>query len=451
MRDALARRAYGFVVRPRSFVRALCWLALVASASASCNGARGPAGRDGADGLGGVPPRDEPAAPAPPAIPRPAHTRADAAAGVPDAAAEPVDPFAKFRAAARAVRAGEAGRLVRVAHLGDSHTASEALTGKLRQILQRELGDGGHGFVVPAWADARLHRGVLLRDGGGWTVDRVRYQPEVDAGDRLFGIGAVSVRGSVAGTWAQVTGRGSSFDVYYLEAPGGGSFVVRIDGGRPERVATAASEPRAGFVRVEAPDGRHVVEIRLVGDGEVRLFGVEIEHPGPGLVYASLGVTGARASTPLEWDGGLFRSQLTRLSPDLVVLMYGTNDLFANNYSVDSFATSIATLLARLRSGAPAGSCLVLAPPDVARRGAGRALESVPELVEMVRRAREGAGQAGCAFWDTFAAMGGAGSIVSWGAARPPLAAPDHVHLSRAGYERLAEQLAEEVLLPATR
>jgi len=429
------------VPAPFTLALAYCVVAL------GCNGARGPAGRDRADAPAGEPAVPELEAPTPVSAP-------DAAAeATPDGGAPPssADPLASFRTAARAVRRGEPGRLVRVAHLGDSHTAAESLTGRLRELLQAELGDGGHGFVVPAWADARMHRGVILRDGGGWTVDRVRYVPDVDPGDRLYGIGTVGVRASAAGTWAQITARGSSFDVYYLEAPSGGSFEIRVDDGAPERIATAAPEPRAGFRRVSAPNGRHVIDLRAVGDGEVRLFGVEVEHPGPGLVYSSLGVTGARASTPLEWNEGLFTAQLARLSPDLIVTMYGTNDLFADDYTVDGFGTSLSRLLARARAAAPSASCLVLAPPDVARRTNGGPFASIPTLPALVARAKDEATRAGCAFWDTLATMGGPGSILAWGTARPPLAGRDRVHLTRGGYERLADALAAEVLVPATR
>lgn len=415
---------------------------VVLCALAACNGARG----------------REPSTIPPPAThlpnllpPLPEVAAAPATDALAAAPPPPADPLAAFKAAIHEMRNGTPGRLVRVAHFGDSHTAADALTGRLRDSLQADLGDGGHGFIVPAWADARLHRGVVLRDGGAWTVDRVRYQHGTDAGDRLIGIGTVSVRAAIAGTWAQVTGRGSSFDIYYLEQPSGGSFDVRVDGAEPLRVPTAGDAVRAGFHRVDVPNGRHVLELRVVGDGEVRLFGVQIERPGPGIVYSSLGVTGARASTPLEWNEALFTAQVRRMHPDLIVTMYGTNDLFADDYSLDRFGIVIGQLLSRARAAAPDASCLVLAPPDVAKRGPGGEVASVAELPALVARMKEEAAREGCAFWDTLAAMGGPGSILTWRAARPPLAAHDNVHLTRGGYERIAEALAGEVFLPVTR
>ncbi|MBI2897569.1 MAG: hypothetical protein HYY06_28685 [Deltaproteobacteria bacterium] len=364
---------------------------------------------------------------------------------------QPSDPWSSFSRAAGAVLGSNRGAVVRVAHLGDSHTASDALTGRLRRLLQDGLGDAGHGFVVPGWEASRLHRGIRLLASGGWTVDRVKYLPALDVGDRLFGLGAASVRSAAAGESFQVLARASVFDLYYLGAPGGGSFELRVDDGPAERVSTKADSSGAKFHRVEVPDGEHRLGVELVGDGEVRFFGVEIERPGPGIVYSSLGVGGARVTTPLEWDEDLFARQLERMRPDLVVMMYGTNDMYADDFSTPGFVANLERLVARIHAAVPAASCLVLAPPDVARRAQSGQLASIPELIGLVEAERAAAARAGCAFWDTLADMGGPGSIIEWHRQRPRLAARDHVHLTALGYERLAAPIAAELLRRASR
>src|SRR5215471_7211218 len=40
----------------------------------------------------------------------------------------------------------EGGAAVHVLHFGDSHTATDDLTGTIRQLLQERFGDGGSGF-----------------------------------------------------------------------------------------------------------------------------------------------------------------------------------------------------------------------------------------------------------------------------------------------------------------
>jgi lysophospholipase L1-like esterase len=58
---------------------------------------------------------------------------------------------------------------------------------------------------------------------------------------------------------------------------------------------------------------------------------------------------------------------------------------------------------------------------------------------------------AGCAYFDSTAAQGGHGSSAIWAAATPPLVGPDLVHMTSAGYDVLASELATALgLRPAS-
>jgi hypothetical protein len=52
---------------------------------------------------------------------------------------------------------------------------------------------------------------------------------------------------------------------------------------------------------------------------------------------------------------------------------------------------------------------------------------------------KQAAFRAGCAFWDSYEAMGGRNSIVSWAYATPPLASKDFCHFSADGATLIAE------------
>jgi lysophospholipase L1-like esterase len=68
-----------------------------------------------------------------------------------------------------------------------------------------------------------------------------------------------------------------------------------------------------------------------------------------------------------------------------------------------------------------------------------------PRLAEIIAAQRRVAEAADCAFYDQFAAMGGAGSIAAWAAEQPPRARKDGVHLSRDGYSELAGAFVGEL------
>lgn len=78
----------------------------------------------------------------------------------------------------------------------------------------------------------------------------------------------------------------------------------------------------------------------------------------------------------------------------------------------------------KLRGDAPSGDGVVC-------QGTG----PIPDIIEVQR---EAAFEAGCAYFDTYAWMGGPGSMTRWRRARPPLAAGDLVHLTFAGYRAVA-------------
>jgi lysophospholipase L1-like esterase len=94
--------------------------------------------------------------------------------------------------------------------------------------------------------------------------------------------------------------------------------------------------------------------------------------------------------------------------------------------------------MARVRTASPDADCLVLAPTDRADT-----LERTP----LVRDAlREAATASGCGFWDTYATMGGKGSIITWRSETPPRAGPDGVHLNARGYRDLGDKLTAAVM-----
>ena len=78
----------------------------------------------------------------------------------------------------------------------------------------------------------------------------------------------------------------------------------------------------------------------------------------------------------------------------------------------------------RLRAGAPNSSCLVITPLDQGTRDGGAA-HTKPNLSRAVAAQQKAAAQEGCAFWNAWAAMGGDGAVVRWGAMKPPLAWTD--------------------------
>jgi len=361
-----------------------------------------------------------------------------------------------FQALAK-VDDGSATADVRIVQFGDSHTAADMMTGTARRALQARFGDGGRGFLELGrpwrtyWQDG-------LR-GPGMTRSFHSEQGKLDhgrfVGDGCYGLGGVCLVTSArdARAWTEIVAPTSRIEVDYWTQPVGGSFDLVVDGASVLTIKTRATTPASAFQSVVVPDGPHKVEVRTHGDGEVRVFGVNLDRDRNGVVYDALGINGARAATTLEWNEPHMAEQLRHQAPDLVVLAYGTNES-ADTESIDAISRQLVAALGRVARAVPTASCLLLGPPDRAVRtpddnpygDAGTFWATSPRIEQIVAAERAIAGAAGCAFYDQLAAMGGPGTIAAWAEAEPPRARPDRTHLTRDGYAMLGNAFANDLM-----
>jgi lysophospholipase L1-like esterase len=347
--------------------------------------------------------------------------------------------------------AGHALHDVVVLQYGDSHTASDYGVSVLRHTLQARFGEGGRGFV-PIGRPWKTYGQEGVR--GGMTQE---FQPVMvtsahahgGPGDGSFGLLGVGLETSQPGAraWTEVTAHTSHVELAYLEQPLGGGFDVLVDGSPAGRVATRGAQPRSAYVAFDVTDAPHTIEVRTLGDGVVRVYGLTLDRPEAGVVVDTLGINGAQISTPLRWSPDHFAEQLRHAAPDLVVLAYGTNEALEANLLDADYQERLAELLGRVARAAPGASCLLLGPPDLARRPAGQGdWKTWPRILEIVAMQQRAAQAAGCAFYDQLAAMGGPGSMAVWASQPEPRAQGDRVHLTRSGYAQLATLLATSLL-----
>ncbi|MGB8329785.1 MAG: GDSL-type esterase/lipase family protein [Polyangiales bacterium] len=354
-----------------------------------------------------------------------------------------------YQALERTAR-GDKGAITRVGHYGDSSIATDLITSTVRENLQARFGDAGHGFVLAAKGYIPYkHRGVRqVSNPEDWEVRELARRQDRTG---RYGYGGVQSRAR-RGAWARVgtAKRGdvgtnaSRFRIYFAEQPRGGKFSVRLDQGERETVSTESDVFGDGVYSVEAPDGPHQIELRHAKGGPVSFYGVAVEREGPGIVYDSLGLVGARANRLLNYDEEHIRSQLELRGVDLIVLGFGGNEA-SDERTEDAFYEDYVRVLRRMRQGRDDLGCLVFAPLDQARRHLGR-IRTLPTIPLIVAAQRRAAFDSGCAFYDTWRAMGGADAMHRWYNAQPRLAMGDFRHATPAGYEIIGNMFYKALL-----
>ncbi len=351
-----------------------------------------------------------------------------------------------FEALAK-LKDGTATSDVRFTQHGDSHTAADFGTGTARRALQLQFGDGGRGFVAMGQPWKGYTQNDISAGMTGFVSVKTKYSKGKFSGDGIYGLGGGGIEGNAVGSraWTSVRVPTSQFEIAYLKQPKGGSFDVFVDGAKVGQVSTDANAIASGFSSFSVDEADHKIEVRLHGDGKVRIFGVVLDRAANGVTFDSLGINGAQIISALRWKEKHLIEQVNHRGPTAFILAYGTNES-TGMMPAEEYETKLKELIHRFTSGAPNASCILLGPPDRAvKRGPGE-WRTAPRILEVIASQRRVAKEVGCAFYDQLAAMGGPGSIAKWANERKPRATRDHVHLTKKGYTQLAESFVTDLV-----
>ncbi|HXC27529.1 MAG TPA: GDSL-type esterase/lipase family protein [Stellaceae bacterium] len=347
---------------------------------------------------------------------------------------------------------------LRIMQIGDSHTANDSLSGRMRQHFQGRFGAAGRGWL-PAGVPFKYYRPQFVSVGEserGWK----HVRPNDHAGIAL-GLDAVAAesepRDAVMSLQSTESEGFDRFAVEYLTQPNGSAFTVAVDGGAPARVSTASAV--TAVTRFDLPLDRpaHQIELRAEGKPPVALLGWDIERQTPGVVYENHGTIGATVGLLEQMTPEAVSFEFDQRRPALIIVAFGTNEGFDDGLDLDRYAARFRDDVAALRQKAHGVPVLVLGPPNGNRHDHACTAASCgssdpcawnePEKLAAVRDIeRRAAAQNGWVYWDWFGAMGGTCSIDRMGQASPPLAMPDHVHLSTPGYQAMADLLFGDLM-----
>jgi hypothetical protein len=391
-----------------------------------------------------------------------------ASLGFLDVPAGGLDHF--FRGLEAAEKQQTHGR-VAMAFFGDSHTAGDGMTSRIRHTFQARFGDAGRGLVAAGRPPARHYyqRDVRYGASGKWKAAVGGHRdPEP------FGIAGLRVYGEKKGAqlWVETcedcpAGKTTAqFEILYLAAPARGTLKYRVDD-QPWQVLSTKTEaiepPHPARQVIAVPDGPHKLTLEHGGGGVVDLFGIVLERNRPGVIVDSLGVVGRRLGSLRSWDWSIIGEQLAVRDPRLVVLQYGTNESDDPDLDLEALAKYYDDTILRIRAAAPTASIVILGPPDVGTRELGKRCDRMKPpadgsvilecqwrtpsvLREIVAVEHAAAVRNKVVFFDTFAAMGGGDKMDGWFLAEPKLAYRDRVHFTDLGYQTWADALSGALL-----
>jgi hypothetical protein len=267
--------------------------------------------------------------------------------------------LAGFFEALAALDSGESEKPVTILHLGDQHIAANRITSQLRSRLQTRFGDAGRGFMAPG---AFWVAGAEIERFGDWQI--ATGTEASDTGP--FGLSGVRMRGRDGAT-VKITTLGEVFDwaeITFAAGPKKVKAYVAVDDSG-DVVSTDTAEPTWQLIKINASGS--TLTVRAESKAPVDLLSWRIVGEQAGVRYINIGLPKARMDTPIQWNKNFMTADLEHLSPDLIIIGYGTNAAFNDKLDTNDYEQAAERLIDKLRDAAPGASSLITGPPNLAR------------------------------------------------------------------------------------
>lgn len=367
---------------------------------------------------------------------------------------DPKGTLVPFYAALVRTDAKEPGAITRVTHLGDSSIGHDGLPHAIRTRMQDRFGDGGAGFVLIDRAAINTNYSSKVASIATTTAWEACFITNLCKRDGRYGLGGHTfwASGDASSTISTLSDGAygtsvSHVELWYLAQPRGGRIKVKVDRDEPQVVSTLADAPEDRWHVIDVEPGAHRITVSAAGGGQARAYGLVLETDGPGMVWESVSWIGAFTKRLNGFDADHIAGQVLHRSPDLLVLNFGGNDLrrlVGGSATPEAYEQEYGEALDRLKAKRPEQPCLVVGVIDHGKSGS---YTVAPEVVDtMIATQRKIAFDHGCAFFDTVAAMGGAGSLRKWRERSPSLAEPDLKHLNNRGRDLMGKLMYQALV-----
>ncbi|MBU1240554.1 hypothetical protein KJ865_12660, partial [Myxococcota bacterium] len=332
-------------------------------------------------------------------------------------------------------------RTVRIAYYSDSMINGGTLTGSLRRLFQKRFGGRGLGWIPPASHPAVLQKPGVEIVSRGWKVQTI-----VGPWNRYarYGVGGIlaTIYGDRGSTTVKLKRpiKNIVLTVGFIRRRYGGRFHINIPGMNEVSLSTRGRGWTPDFFHLHVKGPLRQFTITSTSGGFVTLTGFSLEGAQKkGTRIDGMGLIGTRFIHHTRRDPGHWHRALALWRPSLLVFHLGSND-----HPHDLTAARHRAIVTMLRNFPCLGrtcSCLLIGVMERVSHVDSAIYRTTPLTHRLRSFYRSIAASAGCGFFDSFSAMGGERSSISWYRSSPRLLYGDLVHLTPLGGGRFARLL----------
>lgn len=337
--------------------------------------------------------------------------------------------------------------LLNIIHIGDSHIQADFFTAVVREKFQSvpQWGNAGRGFFFPCEiAGSSAVYNISAQTTGYWQGCHI-MQASKNCNWGLSGFTASTQQENAqlnvwCNAYALRLHKTQWLRIYFDDAQTLQQVPLKIQQQGAWLLPDSLTQLYASF-RLTEPAAKIQLSVspQHCPNKQFTLDGIYSQEQETGVLYHALGVNGATVNAFLR--SPKLGVQLATLSPDLIIVSLGTNDVYTDTFDPIAFENQLYALVQSLKAAAPKASLLLTTPGDHYYKGKSNAnLLAANEVIYAVAKAEN------CALWDFFAVMGGVNAMPKW--LQVQLASRDYLHLSRKGYELQGELFYQALTQP---
>lgn len=248
---------------------------------------------------------------------------------------------------------------VHIVQLGDSHTAADFFSGKLRERFQADYGNGGIGFIPPTnIAGQRIANVQYQSDKKAWTLLSSRKDNDPD-----FPLGGFISEPQAKWAKLQLSENPVTQQRYQLQALYKAPTTAQVNVQSSTSKILSLSQTQGKWQFSNPTTMTFPVSITVSKSQPVKFGGWLITNQQPGVMLSSLGINGATINMMDKW-GTQWTETLGQLNPDMVILAYGTNEAFNNTFDLSAYRQQLTDKIRQIRQQAPNSTILLIGPSD---------------------------------------------------------------------------------------
>ncbi len=334
---------------------------------------------------------------------------------------------------------------LRIMHYGDSQLEGDRISSVLREAFQEKFGGNGVG-LIPAIQTIPTY--TLSQSANPEDMPRhLIYGPKEMRLDEGRDYGVLGQTTTVTDTTVSITFSTRSRETY----PNASKFrIFTLMTGNKVEASVITGKDTLSLHESIINEKYYTYSIdfntlrtglTVLVKGSADIYGMTLDG-SKGVSLDNIPMRGCSGTIFTGISEATLSPFFTQKNVQLIILQYGGNSVpyLKDSEDITEYMAALKRQIKYLRRIAPNVQILFIGPSDMATMINGE-MQTYPMLPDVVEALKAMANEAGIAYWDLYAAMGGRGSMGKW--VNDNLAGSDYIHFTPKGARHVGQILYE--------